>query len=109
MAKLMFKGEFRMVKLTHNVISEFIRLNDTEYSKVMELAGKDPMGWLRDITYCGFKVYEPELLGEMTLYDVGDEIEKLEAEDSKTYMTELFEDFVKVSGIKKKVAEKAEK
>ncbi len=69
----------------------------------MDLAQIDPVGWMRDILYCSLKIYQPEVLGEMTLYDVGDELENLSSKQMQDFLKELFEDFVKASGLKKKV------
>lgn len=106
MATVLLFGEQRKVRLTHNVISELIKINKSSYLDVMKLAKADPFAWMRDITYSSLKIYQPDILGEMTLYDIGDELSKLEAEDSQKYLKELFDDFVQTTGLKKKVTPK---
>jgi hypothetical protein len=94
MAMLDFKGETLTVKVTHNVISEFILLRDTNFSEVITLSGKDPIGWIRDIVYCSLRVYNPAILGEMTKWEVGDEISKVPVDEKPKLLNQLLEDFV---------------
>jgi hypothetical protein len=62
MAMLLFKGETLKVKVTHNVISELIRLTDVDFMEAMNLSRKDPMGWMRDVLYCSLRVYNADKL-----------------------------------------------
>ena len=103
---LLFKGETLTVRVTHNVISEFIRLNDTTFAEVMNIAPKDPMGWMRDILYCSLRIYNPKVLDDMTKWDVGDELFSLPDEESTKFLKELLEDFVRATtkNASKKVA-----
>ena len=94
MATLLFKGETLKVRVTHNVISEFIRLNGTSFAEVMNMTPKDPMGWMRDILFCSLRVYNPQVLGEMTKWEVGDELFKLTDKDSSEFLKALLSDFV---------------
>lgn len=103
---LLFKGETLTVKVSHNVISELIRLNKTDYSGAINLSSKDPYGWVRDVVYCSLRVYKPSILGQMTKYEVGDEIFKLSADDLTAFLKDLLTDFVQAvsDGDTKKVA-----
>jgi hypothetical protein len=95
MARLLFKGETIQVKVTHNVLSEMIRLTNISYSELSDLINKDPMGWIRDILYCSLKVYDPSKLGTMSQYDVGDVLFSLSNEVRLQFLKELTEDLVK--------------
>lgn len=109
MAMLLFKGETLKVRVTHNVLSEMIRLNELSYQDAIKLSGQDPMGWTRDIVYCSLRVYNPEVLGEMSKYEVGDEIfEKLPPKELQKLLNDLLEDFVQTTmkGQKKVASEK---
>lgn len=90
---LIFKGETLTVKVTHNVISEFIRLNDVPFAEVIKYPSKDPIGWSRDMLYCSLRIYNPTVLGELTRWEVGD---LLTEDPTKVtpFLEELMEDFV---------------
>ena len=106
---LLFKGETIKVKVTQNVLSEIIRLTNVDYSGVIGLAAKDPMGWMRDVLYCSLKIYDPKILGEMSVYDVGDEFFNLSTKETTQFMKDLMEDLVvenKKRGVKKVASEK---
>lgn len=94
MAMLSFKGETLTVKVTHNVISELIRLTDVPFQEAIKLAHTDPYGWARDVVYCSLRVYNPAVLGEMTKFEIGDEISKLPNKDFGEFLTSLLNDFV---------------
>lgn len=113
MAMLLFKGETLTVRVTHNVLSEMIRLNKSTYVETLSLSNVDPMGWMRDILYCSLLIYNPIVLkkeddSRMNRYDVGDELYELDAEVTKQFMTDLLSDFVKTisKGTKKVASEK---
>jgi hypothetical protein len=97
MAMLLFKGETLTVKVTHNVISELIRLNNIDFMEAMNLSRTDPMGWMRDVLYCSLRVYNPEILGSMSKYGVGDELFKLPQKEIAEFLTNLHKDFVEVN------------
>ena len=108
MAMLLFKGKTLTVKVTHNVISELIRLTDTNYQDAVNLSHKDPYGWMRDVVYCSLRIYAPSELGDMNKFQVGDELFKLSSEDLMKLLTDLLDDFVKATGIKKEAASEKE-
>jgi hypothetical protein len=60
----------------------------------MNLSRTDPMGWMRDVLYCSLRVYNPEILGSMSIYGVGDELFKLPQEVVAEFLTDLMKDFV---------------
>jgi len=94
MARLLFKGETIEVKVTHNVLSEMIRVTNTPYAELSTLINKDPMGWMRDILYCSLKVYDPSRLGTMTQYDVGDVLFALDNEVRMEFLKGLTKDLI---------------
>jgi hypothetical protein len=101
MARLLFKGEYVEVKVTHNVLSEMVRLTGIGFVELVSLNQKDPMGWMRDVLYCSLKVYNPDNLGTMTHYEVGDILFNVTHEERLNFMKELSEDLVVMSGGKK--------
>ena len=114
MAMLLFRGETLTIRVTHNVLSEMIRLNKSTYVETLSLSNIDPMGWMRDILYCSLLIYNPSVLqkedgGRMNKYDIGDVLYDMDADDTKQFMTDLLGDFVKtISKGTKKVASKKE-
>jgi hypothetical protein len=110
MAMLLFKGETLKVKVTHNVISEIIRMNDVDFMEAMNLSKKDPMGWMRDVLYSSLRVYNPDILGSMSVYGVGDELFKLSQDELGEFLSELMKDFVEINTTDKVASsEKVEK
>ena len=116
---LLFRGVALEVKSTHNVISEFIRLNDLPLVEAIKMSIKDPMGWTRDMVYCFLRVYNPQLLVKeledgssvlMTKYEVGDELFKSSSDEIGLLMKSLIDDYIEIikpaSAGSKKVAEK---
>jgi hypothetical protein len=108
MATLTYKGRTLKVRVSHNVLSEFIDLRNTTFSEVMNILRKDPMGWTRDILYCSLLVYNPDVLDGMTKWEVGDEMfDNLGTDEVSKFTTDLLNDFAVSTGVKsKKVASK---
>jgi len=93
MATLIYKGKPLKVRVTHNVLSEFISLRGTTFSDVMKVLASDPIGWTRDMLYCSLFVYDPDALDGMTRYDVGDEMMKIGTPNVTKFTKDLVEDF----------------